>query len=450
MGERLSVEWIVYVGGVRYTNLALEGDQLPMLLEIEHRDNEPSRLTLTVFDAPGDDPFPNYNNTPDPYLEPGVKVEAFARWEDEEWVKMFSGLLVAKKCRYPSRTETVFVALHKAFRLRKRGKVDTLQNVTHADMLKLKAAEEECSLTVHSSAASDPYLNEPAETILQPGEPNWDLMDRTVREGGYITNTIRDGEIVLRVNKSDGRLVKVALGDEHLVSFDIRSEQKRDSNSSRRKGHSHGHKAGKFQHNEEGKDPSKGRNVRHAPAALPKRKRGENREFFARTSVRGVARQLERRGRELTIEFRLNPSMRNEERIELSGCGAQISGIWETEAVTHRMGNTQARTQAACIRSASPSEANAASLKERQALARELLGIDQPLSLAERRALAERLLELDEPGLAQRQELAKALLELDEPGVLVRRAMAKQLLGEELTFQEAQALARALLDGSAD
>jgi hypothetical protein len=321
-----------------------------MLVEIEHRDNEASRLTLTVFDAPGDVPFPNYNNTPDPYLNPNVQVQAYARWDDEGWVKIFSGLLVAKKCKYPARSETVFVALHKAFRLRKRGKVDTLQNISHEEMLKLKAAEEECRLTAHPSAASDPYLTEQAEVILQLGEPPWDLMDRTIREGGYISNTIRENEIVVRVDKSDGDLVKLALGDDNLVSFDIRSEQKRDSNSPRRKGFSHGHKAGRHQKNEEGSDPSKGRNVRPVNAALAKRKRGENREFFARTSVKGIARQMARKGAEITLEFRFHPHMRNEERIELSKCGPQISGIWETVGVTHRLGNTLARTQAACIR----------------------------------------------------------------------------------------------------
>jgi hypothetical protein len=84
-------------------------------------------------------------------------------------------------------------------------------------------------------------------------------------------------------------------------------------------------------------------------AALAKTK-DHHRTPFARFSVKGTARRLEREGDELTLESRMRPEMRNEEIITLSDFGAQIDGPWETASVVHRLGNVAATTSIAAWR----------------------------------------------------------------------------------------------------
>src|ERR1700742_2434475 len=188
MGERLVCKWMCGIGGRVFSNSNHSGIELPVSMEIEPRDNEASRLTLTVWDGVTDDPFPVYNSTPDPFSETDVPVVAYARWEGESWVKMSTGLLVAKKAKYPAASQTTFVALHKSYRLRKRGKVDTKDNISVKDMAKIKAAEEGLLLVIHKSAAANKYLMTEAECLMLLGQSPWVFMDQHFRECGCITN----------------------------------------------------------------------------------------------------------------------------------------------------------------------------------------------------------------------------------------------------------------------
>ncbi len=350
MSERLVFEFMLLIGGRLFTNLNHDGLELVRRLEVEHRDNEGSRLTCEVFDARGDEPFPVYNGTPDPLTDPEVEVILYGRWQGEGRVKMFSGLLSAKKANYPATSTTTFVAVHKARRLRMRGRVATHENITIAEAIKLKAAEEGIKVTFAPSVAGDGYLNEVTECVIQAGESHWPFIDHLLRDGGYVSNTVRDNEIVVRYDKSDGPVLNLARGDDKLIRFDIRAETKREHRASRRKGHSWEHKPGRHQHNEVGSDPSNARHVTPVPAALPKHKKGEHRAFFASASVEGIARRLEKTGREITITVRCEPWMRNEERINLTGFGPQIDAEWHTEGLVHRLAPAPARTEAACTR----------------------------------------------------------------------------------------------------
>src|SRR6185503_10958388 len=110
MSDKLAVQFYVTIGGRTYRNGA-EPDEpgQPTLLEIEHRDNEASRLQLSVKDfLYSDVPFVEFNSIPNPRCNPGIKVEAWAGWEEESLVKVFEGLLVAKLPNHQL-SETQFV-----------------------------------------------------------------------------------------------------------------------------------------------------------------------------------------------------------------------------------------------------------------------------------------------------------------------------------------------------
>lgn len=345
MSDKLAVIFIVTINGVRFENGAdpTESNQ-PMLLEIEHKDQEASRLTLTVkdFDLDKDTVFQKYSSIPNPRCNPNIPVQAWAGWEDEQLVKVFEGLLVAKEGSYPQ-TQTRFVALHEAFKLRRKGKVDALHNITVADMLRKKAKEEGLLLQIHPSAASDPALSTPIEVIYQLGEPNWKLMFRYIRENGLIANTIKNNVIVIRRHKHDGQRIELRRGDEWIKNLRARQEHRRDERSPRRKGHTLEAKPGRFVHHKDGEDCGVSRHVRVVPPAIAK-KSNQHKAPFSKFSVSGKAKRFREEGDELSIEIRFRPEMKNEEVIALSDFGGQIDGAWDTSSVVHRLGSQSATT----------------------------------------------------------------------------------------------------------
>lgn len=353
MSDKLAVQFYVVIGGRTYRNGAEPGEPgQPTLLEIEHRDNEATRLQLTVKDfLYSDAPFVEFNEIPNPKCNPEIKVEAWAGWEEESLVKVFEGLLAAKRPK-SQLSETSFLAIHDAFKLRKRARVKTFTGMTVADLLKKLAAQEGCVLQIDSSVAGDDALNTPTEIFFQGISGvavNWGLMYQYVHELGYITNTIKSNVIVLRAQKDIGGF-GFKRGDEWIKSIELRQEQKRgDTRSPSRKGHAHDTKPGKFWHKRLGRDCGEGKHVRAVRPSLAKTKE-HHRTPFAGFSVKGTARRLEREGDELTLEIRMRPEMRNEEVITLSDFGAQIDGAWDTASVVHRMGNVAASTHIAAWR----------------------------------------------------------------------------------------------------
>lgn len=353
MQDKLAVQFYVTINGRTYRNGAEPGEPgQPTLLEVEHVDNEASRLRLTVKDfLYSDTPFVEYNSIPNPRCNPEIKVEAWAGWEDESLIKVFEGLLVAKKLKYQL-SETSFVAAHESFKMRKRERVKTFTGMTIADLWKKLAAQEGCVLQIDPAVAGDDALNTPAEIYYQgiPGvATNWGLMYHYIAELGYVANTIKSNVIVIRAAKDIGGF-EFKRGDEWIKSLDMREEQKRSERSPSRKGHAHDTKPGKAWHKRLGHDCGDGKHVRAVRPAIAKTKE-HHRSTHARFSVKGIARRLEREGDELKLEIRMRPEMRNEEVLTLSDFGPEVDGSWETASVVHRMGNIAATTQIAAWRS---------------------------------------------------------------------------------------------------
>lgn len=354
MNDELAVKFYVTVAGREYRSAPdpLAPGQ-PISLEIEHRDQEASRLQLTVWDAVNNPqersaPFVEFNSLPNPRCNPNLPVEAYAGWEDGEFVKVFAGLFVAKRAHYQL-SETYLVGIHDAFKLRKRGWVKTHKEMTVAEFLKKKAAEEGINLIIDPTAAGDEELNTPASVFYQLGETNWSIMYRQIHELGYITNTIRKNDMVLKRDKSAGPTFSYERGDDKIRDLELRYEQRRDNRSPKRKGHTYHPTPSLHWHHVEGSDCGDGRSVRVTPPAIAEKKK-RIRPYFAKASVKGFARRLEKEGDELSLSIRFEPRMRNEEIIVLSGFGGEIDGGWETASVVHRLGNGVAHTDCACWR----------------------------------------------------------------------------------------------------
>jgi hypothetical protein len=349
MPDKLAAWFSVLINGRVFRSAPLEESiERPSALEIEHRDQELSRLHLTVWDDPGDEPFPIFNSLPNPRTVTTVPVIAYIRWEDETPVKAFEGYLAAKKLR-SKLSYTELVATHEAIKMKKRGEVRALKQMTLAAALVKIAADSGITLTIDPSAAGDDALNTPFEVLFQAGDPPWDLLRHYVLELGYVLNTIRANVVVLRVDKSAGERVEVVFGGDIFKSIDLRYEQRQSSRASRRKGHGHNPKQGVAAHHTDGNEDSKAKDVRSEPPAIVKRS-DQRRMTYSRFSAKGKARRLEREGDELTVETRLIPQLRNEEVIVLQGFGPQIDGEWMTASVLHRIGNGPATSQIACWR----------------------------------------------------------------------------------------------------
>jgi hypothetical protein len=348
-GDRLSVRGTVSIGGREYHfGPGKDAPGQPIRLEIEHRDNEASRLGLTVWERLTDTPFPEFNTVPDPECNPTIPVEAHAGWEGEGLVKLFGGLLIAKLGSYQL-SQTKFVAIHDAHKLRKRARVKTFKGLTVKELLVKLAAEEGITLQVDASAAGDAALNTPTEVMYQLGEANWPMMLRYIHALGYVTNTIKKNVMVLRWNKESGAVVVVRRGDGQILDWRIRQEQKKAGRAPKYRGHAHEAKAGKFGHRNEGKDCGGGQTRVIVPAPIAKKKT-EHKLPPARFSVKQTARRQQREGAEMDFKLRFVPTMRNEEIIRLSGFGPQIDGDWETSAVTHTLGGGAHSTDASCWR----------------------------------------------------------------------------------------------------
>jgi hypothetical protein len=349
MGDRLAVKFRVTIGGRVYQN----GDEptapgQPISLMISHRDQEASQLELLVFDnvTMGDVPFPEYNSIPNPRTNENIPIEAWAGWEDEELVKIFEGILLRKSANMLL-SQTRFVGSHESFRLRKRGKVHVLKNLTAKEMIIKKAAEEGIVVQFHPSAASDAALNTPVERFFQIGEPQWPLIRRWLVANGFIANTIKKNIIVIRRDKSGGESFTFKRGDENIISLAPSQEQKRDERSGRRKGHTHEHKPAKHWSREFRETDDGSRAVEPERAAIGRDSKTKK-VPFARFAVSGKAKRRKVEGDELSLTVRLQPRMRNEEIVTLLDFGAQISGDYQTSEVCHRIGASPAQTEIKC------------------------------------------------------------------------------------------------------
>ncbi|MBI3654078.1 MAG: hypothetical protein HY231_23860 [Acidobacteria bacterium] len=346
MSDRLACKFRVTIGGRVYENGAESAAPgQPISLNITHRDQEASQLELLVFDnvTMGDVPFPEYNSIPNPRINENIPIEAWAGWDEEELVKVFEGILL-KKSANMLQSQTRFVGTHESFKLRKRGKVHVLKNLTAREMIIRKAREEGIEVQFHPSAASDPALNTPVERFFQLGEPQWPLIRRWLVANGFIANTIKKNVIVIRRDKTGGRQFSFKRGDENIISLSISQEQKRDERSGRRKGHTHEHKPGRHWSREFKETDDGSRAVE--PVRPPIGRDTKTKKVpFARFAQSGKAKRRKVEGDELSLTVRLQPEMRNEEIIQISGFGPQIDGQWQTSEVVHRLGYGPAQTE---------------------------------------------------------------------------------------------------------
>ncbi len=341
------------IGGRLYKNAPdKDAPGQPISLKICHQDDEVSRLTLTVFDAVDVDgpPFPEFNNVPDPQIDPNIPVVFWYGWSDGDLVKAFEGYLIMKSFSTGgSITTTTFLAAHKSYKLKKKSKMRTHKNISVLQMLKMKAAEHGNILIVDSTAASDAELNDPRSCFYQLGEPNFKLMYRYIRQLGYIFNTVKGNEIILRRDKSTGTTFSYARGDDFIKGISLRQEQHDSLRSARRQGMTHDSRPGKhayFTPIIEPPDPEhRGTDLVQAPLAKDTKLR---RTPLARGAVHGKAKRHQAEGNELSLVIRFEPRMFNVEKIALSKCGPQISGIYHTRSVEHSMGNTTATTNIQC------------------------------------------------------------------------------------------------------
>jgi hypothetical protein len=324
----------------------------PLSLKICHRDDEISRLTLTVYDAVDVDgePFPEYNNVPDPMVDPNIPVVFWYGWSDGPMVKAFEGVLIKKFLNSgESVTTTTFLAAHKAFKLKKKSKVKTHKNLSVAQMLKMKAAEHGSTLIIDDTAAADAVLNDPRSCFYQMGEPNLELMYRYIRKLGYIINTVKSNQIILRRDKTSGETFSYARGDEFIKSIRPSQEQHTDKRSARRQGMTHETRPGKHSHHKPIIEPpdSEHRSTELIQAPLAKNTQ-YHRKPLAKGAVDGKSKRRKIEGNELDLSIRFEPRMFNIEMISLSKCGPQISGIYHTRSVEHTLGNGPATTQIGC------------------------------------------------------------------------------------------------------
>jgi hypothetical protein len=324
----------------------------PFNLKICHRDDELSRLTLTVFDALDVDgvPFPEFNGVPDPLLDPNIPVVFWYGWSDGPMVKAFEGVLVAKTINTGgSVTTTTFLAAHKSFKLKKKSKMKTYENLSVAQMLKMKAAEHGSTLIIDATAAADAELNNPRSVFYQLGEPNIDLMYRYTRELGYIFNTIKSHQIIVRRDKSSGQTFSYTRGDEFIKTLSLRQEQHDSKRSARRQGMTHESRPGKHSHHKPIIEPadSEHRDTELVQAPLAKSTQHQRRPL-AKGAVDGKAKRRKIEGNELTLSIRFEPRMFNIEMVSISGHGSQINGLYHTRSVEHTLGNTPATTNIEC------------------------------------------------------------------------------------------------------
>ncbi|MEW6209819.1 MAG: hypothetical protein AB1631_15755 [Acidobacteriota bacterium] len=351
MGEKLVSFFRVEVGGLIFENAPKPSDLgQPISLSICHRDKEKTRLTLTVkdYDLDTENPFPVYNTLPNPRTSELVPVVAYIGWEDEPIVKAFEGLYAKIRATYqPSRTE--IIAIHGAMKLSKRGRVDVKKNLTLKEFITQKFAEEGITAQFHKSAAGDIALTTPIEVFIQAGT-QWDEVKMWLRANGYIWNTIKKDIVVIRRDKSDGQIIRLRRGDEHIISLEPSAEQKFDEKSGRRKGHAHEPKPGQRWSRlfEFTKDTS--RAVEPVTPPIGKAAKGPHKVPLHRDSVRGRAKRHEIEGDQLRVTIRFRPEMRNEERIVISDFGRRIDGEYQTVSVEHVLGGEPARTIIEAVR----------------------------------------------------------------------------------------------------
>ena len=335
--------FIVKIAGFTYRNAAdrFEPGQ-PTTLEIEQRDNEASRLTLMVFDRvdpTSTPPYVEFNRFPNPRKVEDVLVQAWIGWADESLIKVFEGNLVIKSMDEEIPSCTKFVALDDTYKLRKRGKGLTLKNLSVRAMLKKKGAEHGVDVQFDPSVAGDPALNEPMAVFYQISETNWDLMNRYIRELGYITFNKERNILVVTRDKESADVFTVRYGDERIKRFSLREENKKDDRSPKRRGHHHEVTAGLQAHYPREvlvpNDSGKGTHWQEAALA---RDAKEHQHTLAKHAVTGKAKRREKEGDEATLEIRMEPHLINHVRIAVEGFGPDIDSIYESRMLRHSCG----------------------------------------------------------------------------------------------------------------
>jgi hypothetical protein len=352
VGDKLVSVFQVSVNGRHYNSApgATGPDPgQPITLDWQYTDNEPLKLTLTLWDGVSSTNFaPEFNRCPNPLCNPTIPVIAYAGWEGT-LVKVFDGFLIAKKFRFAF-SQTEFYAAHQMFNLKKHAKVNAVTNQTGQQFLSGLASQEGLTLQVDASAAGDDALTGPCDWFVQMGESPAQTMQRYCHEFGYVTNSQDSNIIVLRADKvTTGTQVMVTRGDGQLISMDLRYEQKTSKRAAHRRGHVVHHPPAQAAHSETGTSCGGEMGQRKRPPATARRT-PNNKTATTANSLRGVARRLEHEGDEATFELRLIPTMKNQEVIVLSGYGPDIDGEWETSGVQHRVGQGAAKTSASCYR----------------------------------------------------------------------------------------------------
>lgn len=354
MGDRLVGYFRVEIGGVIYENGSPpETPGQPVSLEIEHRDDESSRLTLTVFDnvTLGSVPYPEFNRIPNPRKFESVPVLAWAEWEDEQIVKMFEGNLTIKTMDEEIPSHTKFVALHDSYKLRKKAKSDVPRNISVRQMLIRKAAEHGCILKFDASTNDEPALNEPMEVFHQPGEANWDLMTRYIKSLGFVTINKERNVLIVTRDKLSGTIIGISYGDENIKRLSLREENKKASHHPKRRGHHHEGIAGKHAIYPPvvavPGDGGKGVHWREQP--LAKHVDSHRKLNLAKASVLGKGKRLKIEGDELDVQERFRPIMVNHEVYVVNGYGPDIDDAYQTAMVRHKMGS-EWTTESTCWR----------------------------------------------------------------------------------------------------
>jgi hypothetical protein len=151
--------------------------------------------------------------------------------------------------------------------------------------------------------------------------------------------------VVIRRDKTDGNTVDLIRGGDEIIDLRIREQQHYDERSGRIKGHAHEHKPGKrwSRFFPESQDSS-----RHVEAVTPpigKTVKGPHKVPLHRESVRGRAKRKKVEGDELSATLRLQPTMRNEERLIVQKFGPDADGEYQSSTVEHRLGSGPARTR---------------------------------------------------------------------------------------------------------
>lgn len=357
MPEKLVAKGLVTVGGFSFeiTSETLDNQPgAPISLSVSHGDQRGSicQFTCWDWDLVNDVPFPVFNLMPDPLLVHGVPMDAWMWWEDEAPIKVFEGFFTAKEVTTQI-SHTMIVGTHDVKKMMKEGKIIHRANITMRQLLDRLAQEYGITVKYVGDAAGAEVLNYVMSMTYQgvgrDTETNWKMFKHYITSYGFIINTAKRGEVEIRYDKSSDPGFTIRRGDDYQMQFEARFEERRDKRSSRRKTRGHDEKVGKHTKHKVESTTDGGRNMSHRPPATGKKKPNQFKSPFIRSSVKGIARRLERvEGNSMTFTMRMEPRMRNMEQILTVDYGPELDRSWQPAEVEHSIGRGAAQTRGAC------------------------------------------------------------------------------------------------------